>query len=71
MNKHTIRMLIGCVLPLLLIFLLPVFGITNSSTLVLIFLVVMLLCHVMMPMHYGKHDHQDTKDSSNTGGLHK
>ncbi len=59
-------MLIGCILPLLLIFLLPIFGI-NGKFLFLLFIVLMLLCHLLMPMHYGKHDHQNRKDSGKTG----
>lgn len=67
MNKHMILMLIGCALPLLLVFLLPVFGISGNFSL-LLFLVFMLLCHLLMPMHYGKHDHRGGKDSDATGG---
>lgn len=52
MNKHAFLMIIGCLLPLLLIFLLPLFGISGGSV-VLIFVVLMLLCHLLMPMHYG------------------
>lgn len=55
MNKHNILMLIGCVLPLLLIFLLPLFGFGGNLTL-LLFIVLMLICHLMMPMHGGGHD---------------
>ena len=55
MNKHMLLMLIGCLLPLLLIFLLPLFGISGSAT-VLIFVMLMFLCHLLMPMHHGKHE---------------
>lgn len=62
MNKHIILMLIGCVLPLLLIFLLPLVGISGSVP-VFIFVLVMFLCHLLMPMHHGGgHRHED-KDS--------
>lgn len=64
MNKHTILMLIGCVLPLLLIFLLPVFGITGNIS-ILVFIVVMFFCHLLMPMHHGGHHHKDK--NSNKG----
>ena len=67
MKKHEILMLIGCTLPLLLIFLLPVFGITDNVFLILLFLVLMLLCHLFMPMNYGRHGHQSGKDSGKTG----
>lgn len=65
MNKHNILMLIGCILPLILIFLLPVFGISGNFFL-LLFIVLMLVCHLMMPMHLGKHDHQGGQNSDKT-----
>ena len=40
-------MLIGCVLPFLLIFILPALGVSNNVTLVL-FMVLMLGCHLFM-----------------------
>ena len=67
MKKHEILMLLGCVLPLLLIFLLPVFGV-SSNFFLLLFLVLMLFCHLLMPMHHGKHEHRGGKDSDATGG---
>ena len=49
--KHTLMMLIGCLLPLLLIFIAPVLGISgNWST--LIFILGMFACHLFMPMHH-------------------
>jgi hypothetical protein len=63
MKKHEILMLLGCALPLFLIFLLPVFGITDNVFLILLFLVLMLICHLMMPMHGGKHNHQGGRES--------
>jgi len=58
MNKHTLLMLIGCVLPLLLIFLLPLFGI-NGNVSVLIFIVLMFACHLLMPMGHTRHHDDD------------
>ena len=55
-------MLIGCVLPLLLIFLLPVFGITGNIS-IFVFIVAMFLCHLLMPMHRGGH-HPEDKNSN-------
>ena len=56
MNKHIILMLIGCALPLLLIFLLPVFGISSNFA-VFIFVLAMFFCHLLMPMRGGGHHH--------------
>lgn len=51
--KHTLWMIVGCVLPFLLIFLFPVLGISGGAT-TLVFFVLMLGCHLMM---MGRHGH--------------
>ena len=63
MNKHVFWMIIGCTVPLLLIFLLPLFGITGNYTF-LIFIVAMFACHLLMPMHHK--GHQEDKQHSET-----
>lgn len=45
--NHTLRMLLGCLLPLMLIFLLPLFGLGEGGTL-FIALVLMFACHLLM-----------------------
>jgi hypothetical protein len=45
--KHTLRMLFGCLLPLLLIFLLPLFGLSEGVTL-FIALILIFACHLLM-----------------------
>lgn len=64
MNKHTIWMIIGCGLPLLLIFLAPALGI-NSNISLFIFIIAMFACHLMMP-HHGGHEHNHKKENSET-----
>jgi hypothetical protein len=60
MNKHSFWMIIGCTVPLLLIFLLPLFGVTGNYTF-LIFIVLMFGCHLMMMgMHGHNHQHSNT-----------
>ena len=55
--KHAIMMLIGCVLPFLLIFILPALGVSNDVMLV-IFIVLMLGCHLFMGhASHGKEPH--------------
>jgi hypothetical protein len=57
MNKHLIWMIVGCTVPLLLILLLPLFGITGNYS-SLIFIIIMFACHLMMPMHHHRqHKH--------------
>jgi hypothetical protein len=55
--KHLLIMLLGCGLPILLIFLLPAFGVSEGWTLS-IFLVLMLFCPLL---HFKLHS---------TGGHH-
>jgi len=45
--KYSLHMLIGCGLPILLIFVLPLFGISEGVTLTG-FIVLMLGCHLLM-----------------------
>ena len=54
MKGHWIWMVIGCGLPLLLIFFAPALGITGYNGL-LAFIVVMFLVHLFMP--HGGHAH--------------
>ena len=65
MGKHLFWMIIGCTVPLLLIFLLPLFGITGNYTF-LIFIVAMFASHLMMPMHHGGHEQDGHKEHSET-----
>lgn len=58
MNNHSIRMLIGCLVPLLLIFILPLFGVGEGVTL-FIFIILMLGCHLMMMGGHGHHAKDD------------
>lgn len=50
-----LKMLIGCLLPIVLIFVLPLFGVDEGVTLA-IFLVLMLGCHLLLTRGHGKHD---------------
>ncbi len=60
MKKHWLLMVIGCGLPLLFIFLAPLFGIKNDLSL-FIFIVVMFAWHLLMP--HGSHNHENDKHS--------
>lgn len=65
MNRHAVRMLIGCLLPLALIFVLPLFGVGEGVTLS-IFIVLMLGCHLMMMGGHG----MDEPNKDNKGVDH-
>lgn len=58
---HILRMLAGCVLPFLLIFFLPLIGISEGATL-LIAIILMFACHLLMMgghhMDEGRRGHQ-------------
>ena len=61
MMKHTLLMLIGCALPLLLIFLLPAVGVEGGWVLVLA-IIAMFACHLM---HFGMHTRGKKGDHDN------
>lgn len=65
MNRHIFWMIIGCIIPLLLILFLPLFGITGNYNF-LIFIITMFACHLLMPMHYGRHENNENKEHSET-----
>ncbi|MGE4093975.1 MAG: hypothetical protein AB7G75_24400, partial [Candidatus Binatia bacterium] len=55
--SHTLRMLLGCLLPLALIFVLPLLGVDQGISL-FIFLILMFACHLLMlGGHHGHHQH--------------
>ena len=58
MMKHTLMMLIGCAVPLLLIFLLPAVGVGSGWVLALA-IGAMFACHLM---HFGIHKHGEKGD---------
>lgn len=51
--KHILWMIIGCSIPLLLIFFAPALGL-GADTSLFIFIIAMFACHLLMPMH-GNH----------------
>ena len=65
MKKHIIWMIIGCGLPLLLIFFAPALGLGNDISL-FIFIAAMFACHLFMPMHHDGHKHNQDKNNSET-----
>ncbi len=59
MKRHGLWMVIGCALPLLLIFILPSFGVSSNVTL-FVFIVLMFIVHMfMMGGHHGQHGQHD------------
>lgn len=51
--SHTLKMLAGCLLPLLLIFVLPLFGVDEGVS-IWLFVILMFACHLFMVRgHHG------------------
>ncbi len=67
--SHSLKMLLGCLVPLLVIFTLPAFGVSSDAT-TLVFIVLMFGCHLFMMKGHGgghEHGHQTTRK----GGPHE
>lgn len=68
--KHHLWMIIGCVLPLILIFLLPLFGV-GSGPLLFLFLILCFGLHLIIMGRGGhKHDEKENKDQGGSHGTH-
>jgi len=65
--RHTLLHLLGCLLPLVVIALLPLFGVDSGVTL-LVFFILMFGCHLFMLRGHGHHDESDP--SSDGGHTH-
>jgi quinol-cytochrome oxidoreductase complex cytochrome b subunit len=69
MNKHTLWMLIGCILPLVLVFILPLFGF--SVGIYPFFILAMFACHLfMMRGHHSPADDSDQKKDEKESTTH-
>jgi hypothetical protein len=66
--NHNVRMLIGCLLPLILIFVLPLIGVSQGISL-FIFIILMFGCHFMMMGGHAKHEHNKS-DKENKNEQH-
>ena len=66
--SHTVRMLLGCLLPLLLIFVLPLFGVDEGFVL-FVFILLMFACHLFMMG--GHHDHEKDNGAERKGDSHE
>lgn len=53
MDKHTLWMIIGCGLPLLLVFFAPALGLSTDIA-IFIFIAAMFICHILMFFWHGK-----------------
>jgi len=60
MKNHMLWMILGCVVPMLFIFILPVLGVSSGATFV-IFIVLMFACHFVMLGHHGGDSDQNEK----------
>ncbi len=70
MKHHGLWMVIGCVLPLLLIFAFPAIGISNGTSF-FIFILLMFGCQFLMMGRMGHgHGHNKETDHDHKGEIH-
>lgn len=62
-KNHILLMILGCVIPLMLLFFAPFFGI-NSTVSIFLFVIIMLGFHLLFPMHGQNHEHHSDSDST-------
>jgi hypothetical protein len=67
--KHHWLHIAGCLLPLLLIFLLPLFG-GGEGVILFVFIVIMFGCHLLMMRGHGHGHGAEEADNSDTKGGH-
>ena len=67
--SHSLRMLLGCLLPFMLIFVLPLLGAGEGLTLLLV-VVLMFGCHLLMMTGHGEHAHEN-RSNKREGGDHE
>lgn len=61
------RHMLGCLIPMMLLFVLPLFGVSEGITLV-VFMVLMFACHLsMMGGHHGHTNNEHSKKGENHG----
>ena len=61
--SHAVRMALGCLLPIAVIFLLPLFGVGEGVSL-FVFVVLMFACHLlMMAGHHEEHPREPGETS--------
>lgn len=71
MKKHILWMVIGCTLPLLLIFFAPALGLSSSLS-TFIFIVAMFACHLLMPVHHhGEQQKQKQNSEPSKNNQHE
>jgi len=64
MSKHNFWMIAACAQPLLLVFLLPAFGVGSGGYLFIFLLFCFGVHLLMMSGHNGNHDHQSGRKDS-------
>lgn len=68
--NHSLRMLLGCLLPWTLIFILPLFGIDQGVTF-FIFLGLMFACHLLMLGGHHRSPQAGEDFGASKGGKHE
>lgn len=66
MKNHALMHMLGCIVPLLLIIILPSFGVSSNVT-YFIFIVLMFGCHLMMLKGRNHGEEQDSQENPSSG----
>jgi hypothetical protein len=61
MKNHGLWMVVGCVLPVLLIFILPTLGVSNNVS-IFIFILLMFGCHLFMMGGHRDHSKDEERE---------
>lgn len=70
MKNHAVMHMLGCLIPLLLVMILPSFGVSSNVT-YFIFIVLMFGCHLLMLTGMGHGHTPDTGDETSEKGGDK
>ncbi|MBX9792611.1 MAG: hypothetical protein K2Y37_27235 [Pirellulales bacterium] len=67
--SHAVKMALGCLLPIVVIFLLPLLGIGEGVSLFVV-VVLMFACHLLMMAGHREEHRRKPADAPHEGGHH-
>jgi thiol:disulfide interchange protein len=67
--SHAVKMALGCVLPMVAIFLLPLLGVGEGISL-FVFVVLMFACHLFMMAGHREENRHKASETPRQGGHH-
>lgn len=67
--SHAVKMALGCLLPIVVIFLLPLLGVGEGLNL-FVFIVLMFACHLLMMAGHHEGHKREPDEATRQGGHH-